>query len=171
VNTINRVRIEMGLSRPKMLELIGAKVGKLSLLTLQDIEIEDQSYIERARVLRAQYDDWVGSLYTRLDEYDRQGYNTLTSSEVQDLFNLRDLHIAQLRFRGTIQADRQGYEYSYSTKMLRELISRNSKVLTNSGRVRGPLAFGFLRWLGRKRAVNIDLSKTGRFRDREPVAV
>lgn len=162
LNTVNRLRVEMGLTRPKMLELIGAKPGRLALLTAADEQI-DPIFLTRAKLLRQLYSEWVDSLKSRLVDFERRGLTNLTSSEVQDLLSLRDLHVAQLRHRGVIEAEKDGHEYQYSTESLRRLIDNNSTVLVKGVRkMRGPLAFGFLRWLGRRGAGGLDITVPGR---------
>lgn len=181
MNTINTLRMEMGLSRPEMLEHIGAKVGRLSLLHLEDADIDD-AFIKAAKALRERYTEWQNMLLDKLDRYAELGVHSLTSSEVQDLTGLRDLHIARLRGRGGVfEAERCGHQYLYSITGLRKLIQRGNALSADSERnqTRGPLAFGFIRWLGRGERDGILLDRTSPDRlatinpsaAREPVAV
>ena len=159
MNTLTRLRQEMGLSRPRMLLMLGEKPTRLSLFVVEDDAIGVE-VMQRAKALRKEYSSWVAHLNARLDEYESRGMLELASSEVQDLLNLRDMHVAQLRHRGTIEAIRGGYEYSFPVATLRDLIEKNSQVFTEGNHYRGPLTYGFLRWLGQKQPVVVDLSKT-----------
>ena len=160
-NTISQLRIEMGLTRPKMLELIGAKPGRLALLSMPDDQIAPY-FITRARLLRTLYSEWTDEVYATLSRYETTGIVALTSAELRDLIGLHDMHIAQNRKREKIETIRVGHEYRYTLESLRRLIASNSTALLDPGMKRGPLAFGFLHWLGRREAGGIDITSPGR---------
>lgn len=131
-----------------MLKLIEAKIGRLSLLRRSDDAI-GSVFIERARQIFAQYINWRDGVLRRLSSYEARGINSLTSTEVQYLFELREMHVAQLRHRGVFAVDRDGHEYRYPIQGLRDLVNQNGIDPEGSFRpVRGPLTYSFLRWLG-----------------------
>jgi hypothetical protein len=160
-NTLERIRTETGLSKPKFLNLLGATRSQLSLLIAREENV-DPEYIERAKYIRNRYQQWEEKVLEKLEEYESRGFKDLTSYELQETFNLRDMHILQLRFRGKITAVRKpnSHSWHFPIKDLRSLIHHNSTVLSEETRhVRGPLSFGFLRWLGKVDSEGLDLTR------------
>lgn len=159
MNTVERLRREMGMSRPKMLELVGAR---LDLLSAPDDEI-DPAIASRAVALRGYYDEWLEDMIVRLEGFERKGIDALTCSEVQELFDLRDFHVTQFRYRGMVRTEYRRNEYYFPLSELRRLIRENGLSLEQGKRkVRGPITMGFLRWLGKRVGGGLDYSVPGR---------
>lgn len=168
-NTIDRLRIEMGVSRPKMIELLRAKPGRVTLLTASDDQI-DAIFFDRAQELRSLYSTWINGLNQRLNEFEALGFTEMTCVEVQELLSLRDFHITQLRSHNLLQSIYRGSTYVYPITGLRKLIEDNSGRPDGKRRVRGPLALGFLRWLGKYEAGGLDYAASGRVAPTAPTA-
>lgn len=166
-NTVEELRMKMGLSRPKMLELIGAKPGRFALLTAEDNQI-DKAFLVRAQMLKQHYDVWCREVLAKLDNHLAKGQESVTAADVQAALGLRDLHVSQLRTRGILKAEKQhGYEYYYPVAGLKDLLITNSLSGEEDNRYRGPLSYGFLRWLGQQED-GYDFAPAGRG---NPVAI
>lgn len=142
MNTLDQLRIKMGITRPKMIELIGAKPGRISLLTSPDSRI-DPVFIERAQELFERYSRWKQDMSEGLDIFEDKGATALDVMEVQELFKLTDPYIRQMRTTGVLKTERRGAEYFFLIASIREALEMNNL----KGTLRGHFAFSFLNWL------------------------
>lgn len=148
LNTINTVRIELGVTRPQMLALLGAKAGRRRNLLHADDANVDPVFLAKARSLRGLYREWKAGVMQSLVKHEAGSKTFLTNLELQALTGIRETTITTLRHRGVVRGIKDSAEYVYGLPEIRRLINLNSTILADVPRkTRGPLANSFLRWL------------------------
>lgn len=149
MNTIERIRIRLGLTVPQMLEALESKPGRYTLFTAEDDDI-DGPFLSRARMLEEAYEEWAKDSLKRITDLERrEPGRKLTALDMSRFFGISEFHLAQLRVRGQVKAKLDPpNRYVYSYAGARELLTLNSThLLAGSRRTRGPLAKAFLTWL------------------------
>ncbi len=153
VNSLEKGRIEIGMTRAQALALVGAKPGRLSLLERPDSYI-DPAFVERMAEAVAAYRSWTGDMLARLEARERSGQGPLDMQELSQLTGIREVNLIALRFRGVLGTETVNGIYCYPLASVRQFIKDNSTVLREGQRKsRGPLAGAFLRWLRRSKSV------------------
>lgn len=151
MNFLERSRIEIGLTRPQALNIIGAKPGRGSLFRTNDADI-DRAFVVRMSEVVSAYRTWKRLMLAELEGMDVRGCEALTMQELCELTGVREVNLVTLRVRGRLVGRLAGYEYVYPTSHVREFIESNSLVLADGRRrSRGHLANAFLRWYFRNR--------------------
>lgn len=145
-NSLERGRIELGLTRPQALVLIGAKPGRGSLLATKEDMVDEAFAVRMALAVKA-YREWTSGLLQALEVRNYEGRSSLKMQELSELTGVRETNLTALRSRGFLDGELVGNEYVYSTDSVRRFIRSNSFVLLGGLRkARGPLANAFLRW-------------------------
>lgn len=146
-------------------------VKDTSVFNVEDDDL-DSELLANAVSLSEKYKVWESDIFRILDSYEHQGFPYLTSRDVQMLFKLRDMHLAQMRVRGSIQAEKIDHEYHFTILSLRKLVESNSTVLEqDADRIHGPLMKSFLRWLeSSSRTATLTESDTEDYNDSYPTA-
>lgn len=148
MNTIERIRLKVGLTKPQMLRVIESKAGRITLFTAREDSI-DPAFITRAVEIEEKYDVWVESVLTRLRyaaSSSPDGY--LRTRDVARILGISDFHLSQIRIRGNVEATPdKPRRYLYTYEAVADLVRSNSETLTSEDRKsRGPLTNGFLAW-------------------------
>jgi hypothetical protein len=148
LNTIERVRIKVGLTKPQILRVLESKPGRVTMFTAKDDSI-DPFFLVRARELEVRYECWRQMVTARLEaaaRSSRDGY--LRTREVARILGISDFHLSQMRIRGQVDAIQEGARrYKYTIEQVIALVQSNSEVLgTEIRKNRGPLTNGFLAW-------------------------
>lgn len=148
MNTIERVRIKVGLTKPQILRVLESKPGRVTMFTSKDENI-DPVFLMRARDLEARYEVWrdevIGKLQSAADA-STDGY--LRTREIARILGVSDFHLSQMRIRGQVDAVQEGTRrFKYTIDQVIALVFSNSSVLgTEVRKNRGPLTNGFLAW-------------------------
>lgn len=168
MNTIEAIRLKVGLTKPQMMRLLESNPGNvelkpaqaLTLFTMQDEDIatraerrspgSESSLIIKAKVVESLYDIWLVEVKSRLESintYSQGGL--LRTRDVARVLGISDFHLSQLRIRGQIKAHRESNRrYGYKLKDILDFVDRNSKTVTStSHKTRGPLTNAFLSWM------------------------
>jgi hypothetical protein len=148
MNTIERVRIKVGLTKPQILHVLESKPGRVTLFTARD-EAIDPIFLYRVSELERQYDLWREEVKDKLKAAaysSRDGY--LRTREVARILGISDFHLSQMRIRGQVDAVQEGTRrFKYTLAQILDLVDSNSTVLgTEVRKNRGPLTNGFLAW-------------------------
>lgn len=146
--TIERVRVEAGLSRPQMLMLLGAKPGRQQLFEAADDRV-DPAFMARALRIKALYREWKLLFLERL-WHAAAGGSALDLADVVALTGTTASNITALRSRGAIESRYEGGRYVFPVDAVRSFLEHNSVALRSRGqrprRVRGYLARSFVAW-------------------------
>jgi len=151
INTIESVRRETGLTKPQMVRLVGARPNRQHILLSATDERIDPAFMSRANHICEAYRSWKVALLTEIDALEKENITEIRMYDLCRLTGVRELTIAALRNRGTLQAVRRGYEYFYTLDAVRALVDYNSRAISKQ-KYRGPLANAFLRWYERHAA-------------------
>lgn len=141
-NSIEAVRLEVGITGPQMLRALGAKEGRGTLLSSEDDGI-DPLFLARARTLLAAYRAWAARLKAEAQACNRP----LTLTEASTLLGISDFNLAKLAERGLIARTSNGRPRLFLVQAIIDFIDRNSTHLSpGATRSRGPLATPFLNY-------------------------
>lgn len=147
-NTIERIRLEVGLTDPQMLKAIGAKRGQSSLLTAADQTISP-AFLERAEDLHRAYQKWVEDLKVQVTDLGENrgimvnGVSCLTAMQAATVLGIEQFNVVKLAERGLIGSILSSRRY-YPVQSVLDFIDANSKHLNDGKRSRAPLATAFL---------------------------
>lgn len=147
LNTVERIRIKLGFTKPQMLRVMGLSPEHNSLFSMPEDRLASV-YVDRAKSLEKTYELWRDRLLRAVDEAEAThgAVRLLTAFEACQFLNISEFHLSQLRARGevgAVEVKPRAYRYTYSD--VRNLIKSNSRVISPSTRKqRGPLANAFL---------------------------
>ncbi len=146
INSLEQGRIELGLTRTKALELIGARASRIGLLDTDDSRV-DPAFLERMSGLVQEYRLWLATLLRRLESRERFSSQPMTMLELSQLTGVREVNLTALRVKGVLHGTLRGAEYLYPLPEVRRFIQTNSTILNdNQRKQRGHLTPAFLRW-------------------------
>lgn len=148
MNTIERVRLKVGLTKPQMLRVIEAKAGRITLFSTRE-ETIDPAFLLKARQVEEKYDRWVEQVLHKLRyAADATPDGLLRTRDVARILGISDFHLSQIRIRGNVEATAdKPRRFLYTYDAVADLVRSNSEVLTSEDRKsRGPLTNGFLAW-------------------------
>lgn len=178
MNTIEAIRLKVGLTKPQMMRLLEINpesvmlkpAQTLTLFTMSDDEIVTRaerrvpgtpsSLIKRAREIESLYDVWKEILISRLEAIAAGSPNgLLRTRDVARVLGISDFHLSQLRIRGQVGAMQESHRrYVYTLKDVLELVEANSNTVTStSHKTRGPLTNAFLSWMSESAELNREL--------------
>lgn len=151
LNSLERCRLEIGLTDPQMLRALGAKKGRATLLTAEDRDI-DPVFHSRARELIEAYHRWTAGLKQRIHEIAEvmpeisPGVRALTAVQVARVVGISEFNFAKMAERGLVDSV-VSVRRVYPEQAVIDFIDGNSSHLSNdSKRSRAPLATPFLEW-------------------------
>lgn len=168
MNTIERIRIKVGLTKPQMMRLLEdnpdnvilRQAQTLSLFSLSDDEVVTRaerrqpgtpsSLIQRAQEIEEAYDVWVIEIIARLESLAETSPNSiLRTRDISRILGISDFHLSQLRIRGQVKASQESSRrFVYNLSDILDLVKRNSRTVSRTSRkTRGPLTNAFLSWM------------------------
>lgn len=170
MNSIERVRIKVGLTKPQMVKLLETNPDNIeirasqasNLLSWSDEDISlkiegrigvsagtPSSLIARAKEIEEKYDRWVEEVMERLEVIEQASPDgLLRTRDIARVLGISDFHLSQLRIRGVVKAQRESRRrFVYRLKDIQDLVRNNSKTVSSDSRkTRGPLTNAFLSW-------------------------
>jgi hypothetical protein len=166
MNTLERIRTKVGLTRPQMMRLLEDNPDSvilkptqaLSLFSMTDEEIVEKverrvlgtpsSLIRRAQEIEEKYDQWIEEITSRLESLAAASDGRLRTRDVARILGISDFHLSQLRIRGVVEATQESSRrFVYTLEEVLALVESNSTTVTpESRKTRGPLTNAFISW-------------------------
>lgn len=149
-NYLEQVRVQCGMSRAQIFDLIGTKRGRKGLLGVDTAHI-DPIFTTRATTLQQLYVQWEAQLIERLAQHPHP--DSLTTREVARAIDLSEALVYNLIGRGLlVPTETSTKAHTFTTAQVLDLIVRGKNYVRTrtDGRKHSPLSMPFLRWIDRQ---------------------